>query len=117
MIRRLTIVVALLLVAGCAGFNKECAKFGASQFGSNWIVVQYDATGKAFNCWKLHDVSVTSSDGGNVDWQDPNGHLVHITGWENRVQVRGSDFDGAAKLLGVDSAQCGNGAYPLSRER
>lgn len=80
--------------------------------GSDWIVVQFDQSGRPFNCWKLHGAAVDNNEGGNVDWKDPaNGHLVHITGWENRVQVQGGDFTSAAKLLGIDAAKCDNGIY------
>jgi hypothetical protein len=75
--------------------------------------VQYAYDGRPFHCWKLRDVAVDSSVGGNVNWQDSeNGHLVHLTGWENRVQVVGGDFDGAARLVGVEASKCNNGRYP-----
>jgi hypothetical protein len=76
------------------------------------LIVQFDMHGKPFNCWKLQNVPVEnepSSDG--IYWQAQNGHLVHISGWYNRVQVRGSNFDGAARAVGVDLAQCGDGRY------
>jgi len=101
-----------VLLAGCAGWQKECTQIGAKNFGANWIVVQFDQSGRPFHCWKLRGVSVTSEQGGNVDWQTSDGHLVHLTGWENRVQVRGSDFESAAKLVGVDANLCNNGIYP-----
>lgn len=117
-IRRLALVVAVMFLTGCASFNKGCASFKAGSFGSDWVVVQYRADGTAFHCWKLRGASVTGSQGGNIDWQDPrNGHLVHITGWENRVQVIGGDYDTAASLLGVEAVKCGNGVYPVEPSR
>lgn len=111
--RVLWIVVACVLTAGCAGMQKSCAQFSNSTSGSDWIVVQYAGDGRAFHCWKLRWAVVESTQGGNVDWQDrQSGHLVHLTGWENRVQVGGGDFAGAAKLLGVDAGQCDSGTYP-----
>jgi hypothetical protein len=114
--RRWWIVGVFALVAGCAGFNKSCSQFSAASFGSDWIVVQYTQDGKPFHCWKLTGASVESSQGGNVDWQDPkNGHLMHITGWENRVQVQHKDWPGAGKLLNIDVNQCDNGVYPANQ--
>jgi hypothetical protein len=111
--KRLLMLGLLLFTVGCAGFNKDCAQTKAGMFGSDWIVAQYRADGSAFHCWQVRNASVSSSEGGNINWQDPqNGHLVHITGWENRVQVVNGDFDTAARLLGVDAAKCGNGVYP-----
>lgn len=113
--RYVKLVLAALL-CGCAGISKSCSQFGASVGGSDWIVVQFDQTGRPFNCWKLRGAAVDNSEGGNVDWQDPtNGHLVHITGWENRVQVKDGNFASAARLVGVDEAQCNNGVYPDMR--
>lgn len=113
--------VLSLGVAGCAGFYRSCSNFSAETFGSNWIIVQFAADGHPFNCWKLRGASVTNesaSDG--IQWKDPiTDHMVHISGWYNRVQVFGSkdrdievDFQDAAGLLGVNSNQCQNGAYP-----
>lgn len=111
--RHLMIALLTLTLTGCAGFNKSCAQFNAGSFGSDWIVAQYRADGTAFHCWTIRNASVGDSQGGNIDWQDPtNGHLVHITGWENRVQVVGGDFETAARLLGVEASKCGNGVYP-----
>lgn len=84
----------------------------AESFGGNWIIVQFGAGGLPFNCWKLEDVSVTNethSDG--IYWKAPDGHLVHISGWYNRVQVERGDWTGAAKALGVELNRCTGGAY------
>ena len=107
------VALVALLTTGCASTYKGCAQFGASAFGSDWIVVQYAQDGTPFHCWKLRGASVTGTEGGSVDWQDTsNGHLVHLTGWENRVQVVRGDFQTAAKLVGVDADRCGSGVYP-----
>lgn len=114
MIRRLWLGFLLLAITGCAGWNKTCSQVGASNFGSNWIVAQYDMSGRPFHCWKLQNVSLKSGQGGNVDWQETSGsnHLVYITGWENRVQVNRGDWTGAGRIIGVDADKCGNGVYP-----
>lgn len=46
-----------------------------------------------------------------IFWQSPDGHLVHISGWYNRVQVQNGDFEGAARQLGIDLASCSEGRY------
>jgi hypothetical protein len=78
--------------------------------------VQYRQDGTAFNCWQLREASLENephSDG--LYWQDPVGReLVHISGWYNRVQVEGGNFDKAARLIGVDLSKCGSGAYPTT---
>jgi len=116
--KQVMLFVLVAFTVACAANQKACAQFSASSFGTDWIVVQYDMSGKPFHCWKLHDTAVDSSEGGNVDWQDRNnGHLVHLTGWENRVQVVKGDFDGAAKLIGVNSNKCSNGVYPSDESK
>lgn len=110
-------VLLFLVLSGCAGFWRGCADFRATNFGSDWVVVQYRYDGTAFHCWKLRDTSISnenSSDG--IYWQDSKTrHLVHVSGWYNRVQVFGGDYDGAGALLGVEAAKCGNGHYPDTR--
>lgn len=112
-LRRVVLIGFLVMSSACAAMQKSCSQAGASTFGSDWIVVQFDQSGHPFNCWKLRGAVVESSGGGNVDWKDTaTGHLVHITGWENRVQVSNGDFASAARLLAVDDALCADGHYP-----
>jgi hypothetical protein len=114
MMRKVILMIVLsVFTVGCAGMSKSCTQFNASSFGSDWIVAQYTTDGKAFHCWKLRGAVVEGTEGGSVDWKDTtNGHLVHLTGWENRVQVVGGDFDTAGKLVGVDASLCDSGVYP-----
>lgn len=115
---KILLVALLLFCAGCAGFSKSWSKMGNSMTGSDWIVTQYRQDGSPFHCWKLKNAVVESSEGGNVDWKDPrDGHLVYLTGWENRVQVKDGNFDGAARLIGVNASLCGNGPYPDSTQK
>lgn len=102
----------LLLLTGCAAISRDCSSCGASNFGSDWIVLQYKMDGEPINCWKLKNTAITNeehTDG--IYWQGPSGHLVHISGWYNRVQVQGGDWEGAAKTLGVTMARCDDGKY------
>ena len=106
--------VWVVLLAGCASMDRGCSSFSARNFGADQVVVQFRTDGTAFNCWKLHNVSVTNEENSDgIYWKDTStGHLVHISGWYNRNQVSNGDFDSAAQLIGVDSAKCGNGKYP-----
>lgn len=116
--RRILTIAALVglsaTLAGCAAWDRHWSSVGAQTFGADWVVAQYRFDGTPFNCWMLRNTSIANeerSDG--VYWKDPSAnHLVHISGWYNRVQVTNGDFAGAAKLVGVDSAQCGEGKYP-----
>lgn len=104
----------VFLLSGCASFFRSCSNWNAESFGSDWVVVQFNMEGHAFNCWKLRNVSITNEHGSDgIYWQDTkSGHLVHISGWYNRVQVTGGDYLEAARLVGVDVNKCGNGKYP-----
>ena len=116
--KNLKIWLPILFLAGCAGFERNCASWSAQSFGADWVVVQLAAPGQVVRCWKLTDTSIANeehSDG--IYWKDPQGHLVHISGWYNRVQVntqfRKSEeaFAEAGKTLGIDIAACTGGAY------
>jgi hypothetical protein len=113
MMRNLLGYALMVSLFGCAGLSRGCSSFGAQNFGADWVVAQYRFDGTAFNCWKLSNVAITNesaSDG--IFWKDTRtGHLVHISGWYNRVQVTGGNYDEAAKLTGVDIAKCDNGKY------
>jgi hypothetical protein len=111
-IKHYAVGVSLLFLVGCAGFSRSCSSFSAGTFGSNWIIVQYDYKGNPINCWKLQNVSVSNernSDG--IYWKDSSGHLVHISGWYNRIQVEGDRYEEAAKLVGVELSKITNGKY------
>jgi hypothetical protein len=109
------ILTCACIAAGwsCAGISRDVSSRIASDFGADWIVVQYRFDGTPINCWKLRDVGIDNepaSDG--IFWKDSaTGHLVHISGWYNRVQVTRHDFASAARLVGVDASSCGNGVY------
>ena len=113
MMRRIVIILVLVMLTGCAGMQRSCSSFWATQAGADWIVVQYDFNMDPKCVWRLQNVSISneqSSDG--IYWKDTaTGHLVHISGWYNRVQVDGGRYEEAAKLLGVDLAKINNGRY------
>lgn len=106
--------VALIIAIGCAGFQRECTGCNAGAFGSDWVVAQYDMNMQPKAAWVLTNTSISnesSSDG--IYWLDAeSGHLVHISGWYNRVQVKNHQFKAAAKLVGIDLDYVQNGAYP-----
>jgi hypothetical protein len=112
--RAVTLFFLCLLMAGCAGMYRGCSSYSAQALGANWLVVQFDNAGKPFNCWQLRNTSIANeqaSDG--IYWVDGS-HLIHISGWYNRVQINGNspqDFEQAAKLLGIELNRCTNGAY------
>ena len=101
-----------IFMFGCAGMQRSCASGCAENFGADWIIATYGMSGDVLGCWKLSNVSVTNephSDG--IYWTGSGGHLVHISGWYNRVQVQGGDYEGAAKEIGIDLARCTGGHY------
>lgn len=108
----LAAALAAGLLTGCAGWSRQFTSWSAGSFGADWIITQFGADGHPFNCWKLSGVSVSNeehSDG--IYWQNSDGHLVHISGWHNRVQVSGGNFEKAAAAVGVDAKKCGDGHY------
>lgn len=108
----LRVSVIALFLTGCAGFQRDCSSRCATSLGGDWIIVQYSAGGAPINCWKLQSTAVSNEQGTDgIFWQDPQGHLVHISGWYNRVQINGNRWDEAAKAIGIDSNLCNGGAY------
>ena len=105
-------MLLFLFLTGCAGISRGCSSWYAGAAGANWIIVQYGFDGKPINCWKLQNVSVSNEEGSDgIYWKDESGHLVHISGWYNRVQVSGNNFKEAAELVGVDLSKIKNGKY------
>lgn len=99
--------LVLCLLVACASWRSDCASSCAGSFGTDWIVVQYRNDGQVVHCWRLPNTSIDNE--GNSDgiyWMSPDGHLVHLSGWYNRVQVSQGDWDGAAKALGLPLEQC-----------
>lgn len=103
--------LVLFVASGCAGWARHCDSTVADYAGADWIVVQYAADGHPINCWKLNNTSIGNEHQSDGIFWTSHGHLVHISGWYNRIQVRSSAFDDAAVLLGVDLKRCVNGRY------
>lgn len=100
-------VAALLLVTGCAGWNRQCSSSCANNMGADWVVVQTDMDGRPFRCWTLNDVSVANEDNSDgIYWQSADGHLVHISNNYVRVQVDHGGFEGALAEIGMTTEQC-----------
>ncbi len=107
MMKRNIFVAFALLFAGCAGWGRSCQSCQAESFGADWVVVQTDLSGKPFRCWELNGVSITNEDKSDgIYWKSPSGHLVHISGFYNRVQVAGGDWEGALGELGLTKKTC-----------
>ena len=116
--RRWALAALLLLTAGCEGVVRDCSSWWASDIvGSDWIVVQFDMRGDPINCWRLEGSGISSeSNSDGIYWLTERGHLVHVSGWYNYVQVQGDGWRSAADALGVDLPKCEGGRYPRADE-
>jgi hypothetical protein len=107
-------ILALALLSGCAGMERGCSSYNANAFGADWVIVQMDDRGSPYRCWTLNDVSVSNEEASDgIYWLSPNGHLVHISGHYNRVQVEGSRWDEAYRELGLTEELCRRVQEPL----
>ena len=94
-------------VFGCEGAMRSCSNTNANSFGADWVVVQYNYDGSLLNCWELQDTSIAneeSSDG--IYWLSSEGHLVHISGFYNRVQVVDGKWVSAMNEIGIHPEDC-----------
>jgi hypothetical protein len=104
--------LGLLFLVSCAGMERDCSSGCNSNFGADWVVLQYGYDGTPINCWKLSNIAISNeSHTDGIFWQASSGNLVHISGWYNRVQVTGGQWPGAAQQLGIDMAGCTEGKY------
>lgn len=100
-------VLGLTLFMGCAGMSRSCSACNAEAYGSDWVIVQLDLEGEPFRCWKLLDTSITNeSQSDGIYWENQDGHLVHISGLYNRVQVHGGNWGQAFEELGLTDESC-----------
>lgn len=98
-----------VLLAGCAGTQRECSSCNASSFGSDWVIVQRNLDNRPTHCWMLHNVSSfvdneSHSDG--IYWQSADGHLVHLSNMYVRVKVANGDWAGALHEVGMTRESC-----------
>lgn len=109
----LALIALSSALSGCSGLWRGFSSWQAENFSSDWIIVQNDYEMIPKMCWRLANTSVTNENGTDgIYWLDPHeAHLVHISGWYNRVQVANGDWGGAAERLGVDLNRCRNGRY------
>jgi hypothetical protein len=99
--------VFLLGLAGCTGVSRDCSSWSAGAMGADWVVAQYRYDGTVLRCWRLPGTSIGNEQGSDgIFWQSPEGHLVHLSGWYNRVQVEGGGWDSAAASIGVALKEC-----------
>lgn len=109
--KSILVLSALTLLAGCGkGYDRQMAVSNAEQYGADWIIAQDSSDGRVYRCWKLHNVSVANeehSDG--IHWLDNSNHIVHISGWYNRISVSNNNWDDAAKQIDVDLTKCHEG--------
>jgi hypothetical protein len=92
---------------GCASFDRGCSNFTADSFGSDWVVTKSDYLGNPYRCWVLTNTSITNektSDG--IYWKSSGGHLVHIAGNYDRVQVVNGNWTEAFLELGLTQETC-----------
>ena len=91
--RFIAIMMMCLTMSGCAGFERGCSSTMATSFGSDWAVVELtEQRGTPYRCWTLEGVSVANeemSDG--IYWKTRKGHLVHISGSYDYVQVKNGE--------------------------
>lgn len=99
---------SLLLLTGCAGFQRSCSNYTAQTYGTNWVVSQMSMTGTPAACWVLHNTSVSNEDKSDgIHWLDRQGQMVHVAGWIDRVQVIHGDYVGAGRQIGItDLTRC-----------
>lgn len=99
--------LALALIPGCVGLTRGCSSGMATSFGADWVIVQMSDDGIPYRCWVLEETSVTNEENSDgVYWLSRDGHLVHISGHYNRVQVEGGRWNEAYAELGLTEELC-----------
>lgn len=109
MLPRILLWTFLLWLCGCAGTCQSFKVGCSNELGFNdWLIVQYPPNGDHPNCWVVKSKPLNGEELATY-WIDDAGHIIHINVLHNIVQVKGGDFQGAAKALGVDLKTCLNG--------
>lgn len=73
--RRMAVVAALVLLAGCGTVRNETVKFRASMNGLQNTIVLYDAKGDTLNVWRTR--AMVESAGGEAWWVDSEDNVQH----------------------------------------
>lgn len=102
--KHLKIALSFLLLTRCAGQQRSCQARYAENYGADWIITQDRFDGSVARCWIVRGQSVANEDKTDgIHWIDPvTGHLIHISGWYNRVMVTNGNWSEAGRLVGVD---------------
>lgn len=99
--------VIAVVITGCATFG-----YSSGTYGPDSMVVQYTEDGRPSHCWKLRSTQLRVLGNGTLEWIDlSTRNTVHVTGRTSHVKVEYGNFDGAAKILGVEAARCTDGVY------
>ena len=104
----LLISLCALALFACEGTVKSVSSGCAEQVGADWVVVELrEADGTPYRCWKLEDVSISNEKGSDgIYWRTRDGHLVHVSGSYDRVQVRGGKWGEAFSLMNMTEESC-----------
>lgn len=106
--RPLLFALAFLALTACDGAMRSCSSNIATSFGGDWVVVELtEAEGIPYRCWMLRDVSLSSEQGSDgIYWQAEEGHLVHVAGSYDFVQVRNGNWDAALAEINMTKKAC-----------
>ena len=101
-----------LFLSACSGCGRWFSNGVASNFGADWVIVQYAAQGNPINCWKLRDVSVDNESGSDgIQWIIPGVGMMHLAGWYARIMVDDGSYAATFKYLGLNVDSCPGGRY------
>jgi len=115
-VSKIIFALLLFLLCSCAGFSRNCSSWCADRVGADWLVVQWTASGNTVRCWELHGVSIANEENSDgIYWESVDGHLVHISGHYNRVQVKNKGWKKAYEELGIPNALCSGQAWSTNQ--
>ena len=80
------LLVTLVPFKGCAN---RFYSWKAEEYGADWLVIQYSATGTPINIWELQNKAIKSesrSDG--IFFLDNDNNVVHLSGHYMYIQVQ-----------------------------
>ena len=89
----LVIAAITFTIIGPQGCNRRMSSWKAQAYGSNWIVLQFAATGQTIQHWVLINKSIgneLNSDG--IYFTDKDGNVIHLSGHYLYVEVKDKDM-------------------------